>query len=198
MARKKTEKYRELFMQALLIVFSVLFALFLDEYRSNIKTKKELQQITHKVEQEILENRIINDDLIIYHLEVIKNIENISLSDSAINNLKSDFGLKLFIIAPNGIMQKSVSNSVWQTAKLNPTLNQIEFKKLQLIGNAYIQQEAIFEQVDIISEIIRSREMLDNDITVDNLILIYNEISELREKEIELSRIYEKVLTEFE
>ncbi|MFC2152288.1 hypothetical protein ACFLSE_07140 [Bacteroidota bacterium] len=196
--KKINKKYFEYIIQTFLIIFSVLFALFLDEYRSNLKTDKELKQILFNVKQEIENNKTINNDMISYHEIVRKNIERVSETDSGIDSLKSDFGFQFHIIAPYGLMRKSVSNSVWQTAKLNPSLNSIDFKKLQVIGSAYSQQQAIFEQVLILTELLRSREMLSNDKTYENLFLLYKEIIELKEKEVELNRIYDNLLKELD
>lgn len=61
--------------EASLIVFSVLLALLLKEYRENLKQKKVIRKKLLSIEEELKSNLNVINDWIPYNQQVLMNIE---------------------------------------------------------------------------------------------------------------------------
>lgn len=192
------QKISEYLIQAVLILFSVVLALILNEYINNLKTKKELNLILQNIEEEISANKDIVEELIPYHEDVIKTIES-ALSDSIImHGLKTPQGLNVVKIAPKGIYKVLPNHTAWETAKMRDIISGIENETLQLLAKTYQQQESAFTPSQKIIEVISGREFLDTSKSKENLILIYQQFKELRSRELLLNEYYTDLLMKWD
>lgn len=190
------QKISEYLVQAVLIIFSVVLALILNEYINNIKTKKEVAIIVENIEEELQANKEIVEELIPYHQEVLRKIE-LTTSDSLkLDSIKSSTGLQLSTIAPHGIYQKIVSQTAWEVAKMSGLMSEIDNKVLQLLSKTYEQQKITFSPAEQIIEILASREYLDPTKAKENLTLMYWQFNEIKGREESLQRFYSEALEE--
>ena len=192
------QKISEYLIQAVLIIFSVVLALILNEYINNLKTKKELNLILQNIEEEISANKDILGELIPYHEEVINRIESALSESIMMDSLKSPQGLNVVKIAPKGIYKVLPNHTAWETAKMRDIISGIENATLQMLAKTYQQQESIFTPSQKIIEVISSREFLDTSKSKENLILMYQQFKELRSRELLLNEYYTDVLMQMD
>jgi hypothetical protein len=183
---------RDYFIQSVLIVFSVLLALFLDEYLNNLRSEKELNTILINIKSEVVKNEKILTRLIPYHSKVLNKIDSVLNDNNAIGK-NIDSSDLLFRLAPKGIMQELLSNTAWETAKLNGTIARIDTELLQSLAEIYDQQNLTFKPVEEIIELLYSREFLMKEKTKENLILVYRQLRELIGREKQLAKFLAKV-----
>lgn len=148
------KKYKEYLLEALLIVFSVLLALFLNEHRENVKIEKALSKSLDNIKNELIINKQVIDSIIPYHGQVLTNIDSALHNETYLNELHSTFGPKFFMLAPKGLFQETLNSTAWQTTMLNPNVSNIDNRLLQLLTKTYAQQELTYAQMlDIINKI---------------------------------------------
>ncbi len=83
-----SKKAHEYLIEAMLIVFSVILALFLNEYRNNLKAKNEVEKTLVNLTTEIENNREILKKFMPYHQGGAARLASIAENDSAINALE--------------------------------------------------------------------------------------------------------------
>ena len=108
---------RRLFSESLTIVLSVLFALFINEWRTNYNENKRTQIILENIKQEMQENQALTKQLLTYHSLVKRNIENTLDQDSLEACFFSDGDFNFSKAAPEGIIQKDYKNIAWEVPK---------------------------------------------------------------------------------
>jgi len=123
--------WKEYLGESLLIIFSVLLALFLSEKFNKLHEDRLNHQVLNQLRNELINNKRQEEEQYQYHLQVLINI------DSALNN--PVFAQKFFHngtmslkpIAPEGVVNRDLNDFVWQIAKqtnvfsITPDLNMI-------------------------------------------------------------------------
>lgn len=190
------QKISEYFIQATLIIFSVVLALILNESIHNIKTKREVGSIVRNIKEEIITNKEIVEELIPYHKSVLENIKKAISASSDSDALKDSNRFQFYSVAPNGIYQKLVSQTAWEVAKMSGLMSEVDNNTLRILSRTYEQQKITFSPADQILEILASREYLDSTKEKDNLTLLYWQFNELRGREESLKEYYIETLEE--
>ena len=92
--------WKEYVEESLLIVFSVVLALFLTELFRQLHENEQMREVMHELREELISNKKAEEIQLQYHLQVIKNIDS-ALADPAIAQQFINKGvLNLKIIAP--------------------------------------------------------------------------------------------------
>jgi hypothetical protein len=92
--------WKEYIEESVLIIFSVVLALFLTELFQKIHEDGRLRQVVHELRQELISNRKAEEIQLRYHLQVLKNID-AALANPAIGQQFINNGaLNLKVIAP--------------------------------------------------------------------------------------------------
>ena len=60
--------------ESFLIIFSVLLALFLTEYITNLHDKKETKELLNNIKEELVKNKKAEEDQYAYQKQVLNNI----------------------------------------------------------------------------------------------------------------------------
>ncbi|MEL6557394.1 MAG: hypothetical protein AAFQ94_04370 [Bacteroidota bacterium] len=189
--------FRDYFFQAILIVFSVLLALFLNEYWSGIKSDRELEGVVQNVLKEVrLNNRKLRET-ILYHEELLGRIDSVLADEIYIAGMTGEGGLQLHLIADKGLMQNLFGDAAWRAALLNGNLSRLKNEKLQAMAKTYDQQELTFLPVNDVMSIVSSREYLMADRGKENLLLIKGQLNELFGREKRLAIFYKELLELF-
>lgn len=187
-------KIQEYLIQALLIVFSVILALFLNEYRNNLKAKNELDKTLANLQTEIENNRKILQDLIPYHQSVYNRLNSISQSDSAISTLKSPLIYGIIELFPKGLFPNTPGNSAWEVLLATGQLSQIEIDQAQHLSKLYSSQESIDDLVDEIYAFVVNRDILNESEVRGNLLILSLHLQELHQREAYLLSLYNESL----
>lgn len=189
--------FKDYFFQAILIVFSVLLALFLNEYWSGVKSDRELKGVIQNVLKEVVANNEALQGTLSYHEGVISRIDSVLSDQIYIDGITGEGGLQLRLIAKRGILQNLLGNAAWRAALLNGNLSRVETEKLQVMAKTYDQQELTFLPAYEIVDIINSREYLMPDKGKENLLLVRRQLNELYGRERRLAIFYDEFLQLF-
>jgi len=151
--------WKEYLGESVLIVFSVALALALTEWFTKLHEEKQTRQFLHELHEELITNRIAEEDQYAYHLKVLRNI------DSALNNpayaqqFMNNGVLHLYeTIAPRGVMSRNLTDIAWQMAKQNNALAKIDLNTYSLLVDIYDDQARITKVEDEIGKVLLSWE----------------------------------------
>jgi len=145
----KNKSYRKYFTDGLLIVFSVLFALFINKLAENYETQQKKDLAILSIKKELRQNYRIIEKWNLKHIEISKRINNIiigkedSLKTELIKNKHFNFG----IISNNeNIVSEMPSNTAWETSKTIGIVSEFDFNTNQKLSKAYKLQQLVTEK----------------------------------------------------
>ncbi len=148
--------FKKYFGEGLLIVFSVLFALFFNKTYEDAKTKKDKKNALKQIKAEVLDNQNTLNEWIIDHDSIILNLNELIESDNESIQIiaKNSKNIQIPIILNNkNLLDKSLSNSAWSSAHSIGIISEFDFKILQNISQVYeLQQNIIDVSIDQIAE----------------------------------------------
>ncbi|MBP2833120.1 hypothetical protein J8281_13075 [Aquimarina sp. U1-2] len=176
--------FKRFLSESLLIVFSVLFALFINQCQNEAQEEKRTVSILKNIKSELENNRKSAQRLVDYHTKVVKKLETIN-SDS----LESIFfrGPRFVIwdndIIPRGISQEIFKNIAWQTAEQEDIASRINFNKAQVLFEAYSQQNTVSATIDALSKMMTQRETHRRELIKETVAVIQQTFAELRAQE---------------
>jgi hypothetical protein len=192
------KKFRHFLAEAMLIVLSVLLALFLNEYRSHIKDDKARAKAEENIAQELEKNKEILVEYLPYHQNLLKSLGETIPSDSAVNALITPMGLDLLELAPRGIMQEFPNSAAWETIRSNSLMSDVNYSLLYALTDTYNQQERTIQVLDGLIDVALSREALDPEQARPTLILLLYQMRELVGRESLLLQKYNESLAMLE
>ena len=141
MASKKLD-FRHLLIEALLIVFTVLLALTLNEWRTNVKERKLKDKALKNIISEIRSNKEDIESKLDYHLQISENIKLYLSNDSLWATLDHTSGIgAVSTIMTRGIANPNLQSGAWNSAVLSGVVNSFEYDVLYKLSNLYQVQE---------------------------------------------------------
>jgi hypothetical protein len=144
--------------ESVLIVFSVVLALFLAELFQKIHANNQMHDILHELREELTNNRKAEEIQLRYHLQVLKNID-AALADSGMAQQFINNGvLNLKIIAPEGVLCRDLNDVVWQVCKQNNVFAKLDFGTYRLLTTIYDNQQRIMKSESEIAKVLESWE----------------------------------------
>jgi hypothetical protein len=178
----KKKQVIKLFVESGLIVFSVLFALFIDRMAANAKTNEQKRTALTRIHQELSENKTLIQEMIILHDEVIQSL-NAAISkpnDTLRQQITRDGYLDYKLLA-NGksLFPRYPSSTSWEAAKSTGIISEFDYETIEACEGAYASQEMILRNtLPKITEDIFSLDPSQMDQKLIKLRLKFVEISE--------------------
>ena len=157
---------------ALLIMFSVMLALILNEVRNNWMERKQTREMLRNVRTELINNKQLLEDQFDYHLLVLHNIDSALLHVSYQRQIISDGELHLEKMAPEGVMLEDFDWTAWETAKSNNISSKVDQATMSLLNNISRQHLRIEKIEDEIAKVLLSRESRRPENIRESLILV--------------------------
>jgi hypothetical protein len=185
--------------ESILIIFSVLLALFLNEYRGQLKENQQKELAMKMVKIELKSNLEILNEWRPYHEKVLKNLNEALNSNSINSTLFTENGVFTWSLMPNGVVQRVIDNGSWQTLKSSSISSTIEFNTMFTLSELYKHQaQGVESTLNRILKIISARESLEQKNQRSTIILLRNTFHEMVSQEIFLIKKYEQTLIEIE
>ena len=189
----------KLIFESILIIFSVLLALFLNEYRGQLKENQQKELVIKIVKIELKSNLEILNEWRPYHEKVLNNLNEALNSNSTNSTLFTEKGVFTWSLMPNGVVQRVIDNGSWQTLKSSSISSTIEFNTMFTLSQLYKQQaQGVESTLNRILKIISARESLEQKNQRSTIILLRNTFNEMVSQEIFLIKKYEQALIEIE
>lgn len=194
----KSMKLGKIAFESGLIVFSVLLALFLNEYREQIKQEREKERALIMIKAELKNNHQTLIKWLDYHESVLKNF------DQAVENIDQvpAFDSKNSFISqqmPEGLVQDLLDDSTWEAIKESGIASSFDIEAVFALSRLYsIQNQGVASTIKRLLNIMGSREAVREAEYKETLALIRNTFHELVAQEAYLIHIYEKTFEDLE
>ena len=116
MAKREKFSWRKVVLEAFMIVLSVLLALFINEWKSNKNEERNTKLMMEHISAELVNNQKLVEELIPYHVSVLKKIQTAAFQDSLTYLFLRNGYFELSAIAPKGVIQGEFQNIAWSTS----------------------------------------------------------------------------------
>ena len=137
------EKLANYLLEATLIVFSVMLALFLDSVLED-RREERINELAGNIGDEIRSNLAIVNEWLPYHKAVIDEIDRYLNSDELLRSLLTADGIDYGRLMKKGLIQDFYSDSSWQLAQQSEITSRIEFEISQHNVNATLNRFSDF------------------------------------------------------
>lgn len=141
MAKSKID-FRHITIEALLIVFTVLLALTLSEWRSSVKEERTREAVLNNIVNELKSNKADLESKLEYHKAMSQKLGEYLSSDSLWSTLKYTSGMEAMIqILDRGIWNPKLQSGAWRSAELSGVVNTFDYETIYILSNVYGVQE---------------------------------------------------------
>lgn len=190
------EKALKLVFESGLIIFSVMLALFLDEYRSNLKEQAATQKALTNIEMEMTTNLEVLKRWQKYHEQVYVNIDG-ALKSEEMDSSKfiRDGMLHYYSVMPNGVVQELIDDSAWQAFRSTQRFSNLEFETILSLSKVYkLQQSGVQNTLEQILMNFSDSDFFEQSKLKQNLIVLKRAFGEIASQEEYLIFEYQKAL----
>lgn len=143
MAKKSKINYRQLLIETFFIVFAVLLALVLNEWRTAVKEQDMVDKVLENIVNEIEANKKDLEIKYKYHLAMSQEIGRYLANDSLWGTLQYNSGVEAVIqLTPKGIYNPNMQSGAWDSAVLSGVVNSFDYEVLYTLSNLYQIQES--------------------------------------------------------
>ncbi|SIN78890.1 hypothetical protein [Chitinophaga niabensis] len=164
--------WKEYLGEAILIVFSVVLALFLTEEINNRKERQQTNEIIKNIQEEVTRNKKAAEEQYHYHLQVLRNIDSALKTPAFLQQIVTNGEFHLNLIADQGVLYRYLNKPAWEVAKSHDILSKIDFSTAALLTRIYDEQDRIMKVEDEIAQVIFDRESRKPTNTRETLLLI--------------------------
>lgn len=134
--------FRHLIIEAVMIVFTVLLALALSEWRSSTREAQTREAVLSNIILEIKNNKKDLESKMDYHLKMSQKLGAYLNSDSLWSTLQHNSGIEVAMqLMGKGIQNPDLQSGAWKSAELSGVVNSFEYGTLYLLSNVYRIQE---------------------------------------------------------
>lgn len=153
--------WKEYLGESLLIIFSVLLALFTTEYINKTHEKENTKTILASIVNELKHNKGALLEMQEYNLKVLANIDSLLANKNSQTALVANDEFNLKLIAPEGVLYRYLDDQAWTVAKNNNIMTKIDVHSASVLSKVYEDQGRIGKVEDEVAKIILGRESRD-------------------------------------
>lgn len=164
--------WKEYLGESLLIVFSVVLALFLSEKFNKMHEDHQEHQVLRQLRNELINNKQQEEEQYQYHLQVLKNIDSALKDPSMAQRFVHNGVMSLKPIAPEGVLIRDLNDFAWQIAKQTNVFAKIDLDTYSLLTDIYDNQQRIMKAEDEIGKLLLSWESRKPENLTTTLILV--------------------------
>lgn len=164
--------WKEYLGESLMIVFSVLLALFLTEHINKLHERENTKSLLRSISAELNHNRKFILEMQDYNLMVLSKIDSVLVDKKLQKKLVSKDEFHLEVIAPHGIQCRFLDNDAWAIGKNNNIISKIDIETVSILTKVYENQDRIAKIEDEVAKVIFDRASRDPRQVRKTLILI--------------------------
>lgn len=141
-------KFKKYISEGLLIVFSVLFALFINRISEKSTIEKNKKIAIENIKKELKSNLKVLTIWQENHKKMYANINSLinGTNDSIKNQLKKGKYLEFSLLTSGKTLVNSIiSNTAWETSKATQIISEFNFETIQELTQTYTMQEILLE-----------------------------------------------------
>jgi hypothetical protein len=180
----KKKQVIKLLIESGLIVFSVLFALFIDRMATNAKTNEQKRTALARIHQEVTENDKLIQELITLHDSVIQSLNAAigSRNDTVRQQIARDGYLDYRLLAHgNSLFPRYPRSTSWEAAKSTGIISEFDYETIEACEGVYKLQEMIV--TNTLPKIVEDLFNLDSAQIEPKLIKFRSKFEEIRRQE---------------
>lgn len=181
-------------LEAMLIVFSVLLALFLDSVIQDRREARIVDELLSHIASEMKSNLAIVDEWLPYHRSVVDEIDRYLASEELQESLLIGDGIDYGRLMERGLIQDFYSVSSWQLAQQSEVTSGIDFEVASKISRAYLSQQNVIWTIQRFSDFFFDRQAHDPDQLLNSLRILRNLLQELAGQQSVLQQNYRVAL----
>ena len=164
--------WKEYLGESVLIIFSVLLALFVTEYISKLHERENTRNLLKNIIVELKHNKKAIQEMHAYNLQVLCKIDSVLINKKLQAELVSNDEFNLNVIAPEGILYRSFDKEAWTVAINSNIMSKMDIESVTILTKLYEQQDEIVKVEDEAARIIFDRSSRDPKMVHQTLILI--------------------------
>jgi hypothetical protein len=164
--------WKEYLGESILIIFSVLLALILTEYFSNLHEKKETRELLDNIKTELIHNKQAEQDQYIYQKNALKAIDSALRTPTFQQKILTNNEFHLNYIAPEGVVNKDLTTVAWEIAKSHNITAKVSFKLVAKLTDIYANQARIDKVEEKVASVLLSWESRKSENIRTTLILL--------------------------
>lgn len=180
--------------EATLIVFSVLLALFLDGVIQDRREARTVDELVSHIAAEMRSNLAIVDEWLPYHRSMVDEIDRYLKSDELQLSLLAADGIDYGRLMKRGLIQDFYSISSWQLAQQSEASSGVDFEVASKISRAYLSQQNVNLTIQRFSDFFFDRQAHDPDQLANSLRILRNLLQELSGQQSVLQHHYRVAL----
>lgn len=158
--------------ESVLIIFSVLLALFLTEYINSQHEKSQTKELLNNIKEELIKNKQAEQEQYVYQQGILRRIDSVLKDPVLQKKVLSDGEFHLTYIAPYGILLHDLSRVAWQVAQSHNITPKLEFKLVEKLTDIYDQQARIDKLEDKEADVFLNYESRRPEFIRETLILM--------------------------
>lgn len=189
--------YKKYLGEGLLIIFSVLFALFITKTSEDAIRNRDKINAIQQIRAELIDNQMILEDWMKDHKAILDNLNNLigSKNDSINAMTQNDsYNPIQMILNDKNLIDKPLSQSAWSSANSIGIIAEFDFTTLQKISETYeLQQLIMHTSIEKIAERLFLK-INDLENTKPTLIEFRLRFQNLRGQEYRLEKLYEDTI----
>ncbi|MGB5463124.1 MAG: hypothetical protein WBM92_07150 [Aureibaculum sp.] len=135
--------------EGFLIVFSVLFALFINKLFDDYKTMQKKEVAIESIKKELNRNALIVKDWKARHIIIrdrivsVNNGNNDSIKNELLKNKFFDLGI---LTNQETLIDNTLTKTAWESAKSTGIIAEFDFKTIEILTQVYSLQDLITEK----------------------------------------------------
>ena len=158
--------------ESVLIIFSVLLALFLTEFINNQHERSQTKELLSNIKDELVRNRQNEQEQYVYQQGVLRRIDSALNSPALQQKILANNVFNFKFLAPSGVIYHDLSKVAWQVGQTHNIFLKIDFKLVERLTDIYDNQARIDKLEDKLGSILLSYESRRPENIRETLILI--------------------------
>ncbi|MFA8437129.1 MAG: hypothetical protein ACEPOZ_21690 [Marinifilaceae bacterium] len=184
-----------LVIEAAMIVFSVLLALFLTEWISTIKQEREARKVLGLVHNELELNLEALEEWSVRHKKIEQRIREVVANDSLRKLAFTENGIRTEVLFGTQVYQSLPSSSSWDMASKGNYVSHWPVTTLFAISELYkIQETGVMETMNRMIEVLFSPGLVDETKARINTRFFQGQFEQIYNQEIYLIRRYKETI----
>jgi hypothetical protein len=185
---KRSDRVTDHVIQGVLIFASVFLAFWLNDYRLEVQERRATEAAVEAVAREISANRATLERWAPYHLEISRSME--ERLEEGLDGVREFDPFAL--LDERGIFQEILTNDSWEFLRQSDVRLDIDTRLA--INRVFRQQEYVDRAVRDAVAFLDSREVFDESLAAQNLVLFYRLITDLYYQELAMLETYRRTL----
>ncbi|MBS1519393.1 MAG: hypothetical protein JST50_00235 [Bacteroidetes bacterium] len=150
--------WKEYLGESFLIIFSVILALVLTEYFSNLHEKRDTKELLDNIKTELIHNKKAEQEQYTYQKNALKAIDSALKTPSFQQKILVNNEFHLGYIAPEGVVNRDLSTVAWEIAKSHNITTKVSFKLIAKLTDIYANQARIDKVEEKVANVLLSWE----------------------------------------